>query len=124
KSTGNITLPEDVLIKYNHEILRLAICMSNYSDDCNLTEDHLKQTKIIYLKLRNTLKFIIGNLYDFTDDLQKKAIIIKDIDKINPDNQYFLYNLYKKKKIISRLIQNNSNNKLLRKILNFISNDL
>ncbi len=65
KSLGNVIYPEEVIKKYGAEILRLWVAASDYQDDIRLSQDILKQLVEAYRRIRNTARFLIGNLYDF-----------------------------------------------------------
>ena len=66
KSLGNIISPEDITKKYGAEILRLWAASSDYSGDISTGEEILNRIRETYRRFRNTLRFLIGNLHDFT----------------------------------------------------------
>jgi len=68
KSMGNVISPQEVISKYGTDILRLWVAFSNYSDDVRISDQILARTAEAYRKIRNTIKFILGNLYDFRPD--------------------------------------------------------
>lgn len=70
KSLGNVIYPNDVINKYGAEILRLWVAASDYQDDIKLSSNILSQLTEGYRKIRNTLRFILGNLYDFKPESQ------------------------------------------------------
>ena len=65
KSLGNAVPPDDILKNYGADILRLWVASSDYRVDSRVSNDIMKQLSDIYLKLRNTARFILGNLSDF-----------------------------------------------------------
>jgi isoleucyl-tRNA synthetase len=65
KSLGNIIAPQDVIKKYGAEILRLWVSGEDYRDEVRLSDQILKQLTEAYRRLRNTARFLLGNLYDF-----------------------------------------------------------
>lgn len=65
KSKGNIISPLDVVKKRGADILRLWIANSEYSNDINISEQILDQNAEIYRKIRNTIRFLLGNLNGF-----------------------------------------------------------
>jgi len=65
KSLGNVISPQEVIVKYGADILRLWVSASNYNDDIRISDEILARTAEAYRKIRNTIKFILGNLYDF-----------------------------------------------------------
>ena len=76
KSTGNITAPEDVLKKYGADILRAWVAASDYAEDLRLDYSILEQHAESYRKIRNTFRFLLGNLQDkkITFDVNSKEI--------------------------------------------------
>jgi len=82
KSLGNVVAPMEVIDKYGAEILRLWVSASDYRDDVRISEKFLKQLSDAYRRIRNTSRFMIGNVFDF--DKEKEAIPYEsmlDIDK-------------------------------------------
>ena len=65
KSLGNVIAPQEVIDKYGAEVLRLWVSSENYREDIRLSGEILKRLSEAYRKIRNTCKFILGNLYDF-----------------------------------------------------------
>jgi isoleucyl-tRNA synthetase len=65
KSLGNVIAPQEIIKQYGAEILRLWVASSDYSEDVKISENIIKQLVDIYRKVRNTIKFILGNIYDF-----------------------------------------------------------
>ena len=65
KSLGNGVAPEDIIPKYGAEILRLWAAASDYHSDMRCSDAIFKQLSDIYLKIRNTARYILGNLADF-----------------------------------------------------------
>lgn len=68
KSLGNVISPMSVISRYGADVLRLWVASSDYSGDIRISEDILKQLAEVYRKIRNTFRFILGNLYDFNPD--------------------------------------------------------
>ncbi|MDA0997609.1 MAG: class I tRNA ligase family protein, partial [Proteobacteria bacterium] len=67
KSLGNIVAPADVIKQFGADILRLWVINSDYSEDLRIGPEILKQQSDIYRRLRNTLRYVIGNLDGFSD---------------------------------------------------------
>ena len=65
KSKGNVISPQEIIQQYGAEILRLWTAYSDYSEDVKISKDILEQIVDIYRKIRNTIRFILGNLYDY-----------------------------------------------------------
>ncbi len=62
KSLGNVTAPQDVIKKAGADILRMWVCAADYADDLRIGPEILKTTVETYRKLRNTLRWMLGNL--------------------------------------------------------------
>ncbi len=65
KSLGNAIAPDEVIKDYGAEILRLWVASLDYRVDVRLSKDILKQLSEAYRKVRNTARYILGNLHDF-----------------------------------------------------------
>lgn len=68
KSIGNVIDPQDITAKYGADILRLWVCSSDYRDDIKISDDILKQMIDVYRRIRNTVRFILGNISNFSPD--------------------------------------------------------
>ncbi|HOC60029.1 MAG TPA: isoleucine--tRNA ligase [Smithellaceae bacterium] len=68
KSVGNVIGAEEAVAKYGAEILRLWVAAEDYTDDIRISEEILKRLTEAYRRIRNTSRFILGNLYDFRVD--------------------------------------------------------
>ncbi|WP_425049587.1 isoleucine--tRNA ligase [Psychromarinibacter sp. S121] len=67
KSLGNTIAPEDVIKQYGADILRLWVAQTDYTGDQRIGPEILKGTADSYRRLRNTMRFLLGNLSGFTD---------------------------------------------------------
>ncbi len=65
KSLGNVTAPQDVMKEAGADILRMWVCAADYADDLRIGPEILKTTVDTYRKLRNTLRWMLGNLTHF-----------------------------------------------------------
>ena len=65
KSLGNVTAPQDVIKQAGADILRMWVCAADYADDLRIGPEILKTTVDTYRKLRNTLRWMLGNLAHF-----------------------------------------------------------
>lgn len=68
KSLGNFIEPEEVISQNGAEILRLWVAMLNYKEDARFGKEILQRLIEAYRKIRNTWRFILGNLFDFAPD--------------------------------------------------------
>lgn len=65
KSAGNVVAPQDVIKQSGAEILRLWVAAQDYRDDLRISPEILTHLIEAYRKIRNTCRFLLGNLYDF-----------------------------------------------------------
>lgn len=68
KSLGNTVAPQDIIKQYGADILRLWVASSDYSEDLRLGKEIIQTTVDAYRKLRNTLRWLLGNLAHFKAD--------------------------------------------------------
>ncbi len=66
KSVGNVIAPEKVIKRYGAEVLRLWVSAEDYRDDIKISEEILKRLSEAYRKIRNTIRYLLGNLSDFS----------------------------------------------------------
>jgi isoleucyl-tRNA synthetase len=106
KSLGNFIEPEEIISRNGAEVLRLWVAMLNYKEDARFGPEILERLVDAYRKIRNTWRFILGNLYDFSPDsgavkaedmlvldrwlLQKSAEVGKRILKAYDDFEYHI----------------------------------
>ncbi|UCD89724.1 MAG: isoleucine--tRNA ligase [Desulfobacterales bacterium] len=81
KSLGNVIAPDEVIHKHGAEILRLWVSASDYRDDIRISENILKQLSDAYRRIRNTSRFMLGNLYDF--DPEKDVVSYDSMPEID-----------------------------------------
>jgi len=81
KSLGNGIDPMDVCNQYGADILRLWVASSDYKVDIRISNDILKQLSESYRKIRNTARFILGNIYDFDPD--KDSLAYNELEEID-----------------------------------------
>lgn len=82
KSLGNVVSPEEVIEKYGADVLRLWAASSDYRGDIRLSWTIVSQMAEVYRKIRNTIRFLLSNLYDFDPaKWQDKDIHFKEIHR-------------------------------------------
>jgi isoleucyl-tRNA synthetase len=69
KSLGNSIEPEEIIEQSGADILRLWVAMGDYTQEVHLSKEILSRVVEAYRKIRNTLRFLLGNLYDFDPDV-------------------------------------------------------
>ncbi len=88
KSAGNVISPQEVISQHGAEILRLWVAAEDYREDIRISKDILTQLTEAYRRIRNTCRFLLGNLYDF----DPKAHWVPD-DKLFEIDQWALQRL-------------------------------
>ena len=73
KSLGNVVVPQEVIDQYGADIVRLWAASSDYKQDVRISPVILKQLAEAYRKVRNTIRYILGNTHDFDYETQKVA---------------------------------------------------
>ncbi|WP_035587556.1 isoleucine--tRNA ligase [Hippea jasoniae] len=81
KSLGNVIQPEKVIKKYGAELLRLWASATDYKEDVRLSDEIMKRLVDNYRKIRNTIRFLLGNLYDFDSSKALNYDELEEIDK-------------------------------------------
>ncbi|MEH2999113.1 isoleucine--tRNA ligase [Bacillus pumilus] len=90
KSLGNTIDPTKVAKQLGAEILRLWVSSVNYQADHPVSDDILKQVAEVYRKIRNTFRFLHGNLFDFNP-----AVNAVPVEELREVDQYILIKLNK-----------------------------
>ncbi|MBI5231806.1 MAG: class I tRNA ligase family protein, partial [Coriobacteriales bacterium] len=81
KSIGNVISPLDVIAKSGADIVRLWVAAADYSQDVNISDEILERTSEAYRRIRNTFRFLLGNLYDF--DPEADAVAWEDMPELD-----------------------------------------
>lgn len=68
KSLGNVMSPDEIINKYGADILRLWAASEDYKNDMRISQEIISRLSEGYRKIRNTLRFMLGNLYDFDEN--------------------------------------------------------
>src|SRR5512136_2151037 len=68
KSAGNVIFPEEVINKLGADVLRLWVSAEDYKDDIKISNEILKRLADAYFRIRNTFRFLLGNLADFNPE--------------------------------------------------------
>ncbi len=79
KSLGNVVAPQEVIKTNGAEILRLWVSAEDYKEDIRISKEILERLTEAYRKIRNTCRFLLGNLYDFDDKDYSHCLL--EIDK-------------------------------------------
>ncbi len=121
KSAGNVISPDDILKNYGADILRAWVASSDYAEDLRIDKDILKQHAESYRKIRNTFRYILGNIQD--------NFIKQDYEKINFQEfneleKYILNKIFNVDESIKNNLENYNFHKLYKELLNFCTLDL
>ncbi|NLK08289.1 MAG: isoleucine--tRNA ligase [Firmicutes bacterium] len=85
KSVGNTVAPEEIIDVYGADVFRLWAASADYRGDIRISQEILKQMAEIYRRIRNTMRFMLGNISDF--DIRQDAVPTKQLPEIE---QYIL----------------------------------
>ena len=121
KSMGNVISPEDILKNYGADILRVWVASSDYAEDLRIDKNILIQHSESYRKIRNTFRFLLGNLKDKFEKQEFEKIKINELDDLE---QYILHKLFTIEKAVEANLKNYNFHKLYKVLLNFCTLDL
>ncbi len=81
KSKGNVTAPQDIMKTQGADILRLWVMLEDYRNDVSFSQESLERVSESYRKIRNTLRFNLGNLFDF--DPSRDSVPFKEMGDLD-----------------------------------------
>lgn len=118
KSLGNVVEPQKIMEQYGADIFRYWVASVEYQSDVKIGDDVLKQVADAYRKVRNTFKFILGNLNNF--DASK----VLSYDELSEVDQYLLIKLNKLNEECIADYNNYDFSNVYSKVNSFISKEL
>ena len=121
KSTGNVISPEDILKNYGADILRAWVASSDYAEDLRIDKTILAQHAESYRKIRNTFRFVLGNIQDNFVEQSFKSLDTKNFNELE---QYILHKLFTLNQSVKENLKNYNFHKLYKELLNFCTLDL
>ena len=121
KSMGNVISPEDILKNYGADILRVWASASDYSEDLRIDKNILIQHAESYRKIRNTFRYMLGNLKDNFEKQDFEKINLTEIDELE---QFILHKLYLISNSVTENLKSYNFHKLYKELLNFCALDL
>ena len=121
KSLGNIISPEDILKKYGADILRIWVAASDYAEDLRIDYSILEQHAESYRKIRNTFRYILGNLNDKFEKTDFEKINIKEMPELE---QYMLHKIYNLNSVFKKNLEKYNFHTWHKELLNFCTSDL
>ncbi|SLM27723.1 isoleucyl-tRNA synthetase [Desulfamplus magnetovallimortis] len=88
KSVGNVVAPEKIIKQHGADILRLWVASADYRDDVRISDNIVRQLSDAYRRIRNTCRFMLGNLFDFNP-----AKDIRPIDGMGDMDRFILHRM-------------------------------
>ena len=121
KSLGNVIAPEDILKNYGADILRIWVASSNYEEDLRIDNSIIEQHAESYRKIRNTFRYLLGNLNDEFKNIDLKKLNLKDLPELE---QYMLHRIYILNENFKKNFLKYDFHNLYKELLNFCTVDL
>jgi isoleucyl-tRNA synthetase len=121
KSLGNVIAPEEILKKYGADILRIWVASSNYAEDLRIDYGILDQHSDSYRKIRNTFRYLLGNLNDEFREIDLNQLKINELPELE---QFMLHKIFTLNQNFNRYFKNYDFHNLYKELLNFCTVDL
>jgi isoleucyl-tRNA synthetase len=121
KSVGNVIAPEDILKKYGADILRIWVCSSNYAEDLRIDYSILDQHADSYRKIRNTFRYLLGNLNDKYNEINFHKLEIENLPELE---KFMLNKIYELDLKFKNYFKEYDFHNLYKELLNFCTVDL
>ncbi len=118
KSKGNVVDPEQVIRESGAEIIRLWAAMIDYSDDSRIGKTVLQTTSDAYRKLRNTVRYLLGALADYSPD---EAV---ELEEMPPLERYILHRLWELDSQVRKAYEGYLFQDVIRPVMDFCQEDL
>ncbi|UJF15118.1 isoleucine--tRNA ligase [Jeotgalibaca sp. MA1X17-3] len=119
KSMGNTVLPEKVIKNMGADIIRLWVSSVDYESDVRISDDILRQVSETYRKIRNTIRFLIGNTEDFIPSEHRV-----DYDHMRSVDQYMMIRLNQVIDTCTKAYKEYKFSTIYQTIMNFCTGDL
>lgn len=119
KSLGNVVVPNKVMEQLGADILRLWVASVDYQADVRVSDKILKQVAEVYRKIRNTFRFLLGNLDDFQPETDKRSY-----DNLQEVDRYMLVRLNEVVEKVRNGYENYDFSSVYQTIHNFCTIDL
>ena len=121
KSLGNVIAPEDILKKYGADILRIWVASSNYAEDLRIDYSILDQHSDSYRKIRNTFRYLLGNINDGFEEINLENFDTKQLPELE---QFILHKIYSLDTNFKKYFKCYDFHNLYKELLNFCTVDL
>ncbi len=119
KSLGNVISPQEVIDRYGADVLRLWVTSSDYTEDIRLGPEILARMVDSYRKIRNTYRFMLGNLYDF-DPARHRV----PYSRMKPLDRFLLHQYSQLLADLERFYENFEFHRVFHRYFNFVVVDL
>jgi len=119
KKLGNVVDPLEIIDKYGADLLRLWVASENYTQDVKISPEILAQISDAYRKIRNTWRFMLGNLYDF--DPETDSVPYANLEEID---RWALHRVQELKKIVIQAYDRFEFHQVYHAVYNFCTGDL
>ena len=113
--------PRRYLKKYGADILRIWVASSNYAEDLRIDYSILDQHAESYRKIRNTFRYLLGNLNDSFESINLEKINIQELPELE---QFMLHKIYQLDSNFKKYFKNYDFHNLYKDLLNFCTVDL
>lgn len=101
KSLGNTVAPQDIIKDYGADIVRLWVSSTDYKGDVRVSKEIIKHVSEVYRKIRNTIRYILGNTSDF--DAETMKVPFAEMEELD---QWALMRLQELKKDVEKAYEN------------------
>ncbi len=119
KSLGNVISPLDIIKHYGADIIRIWVASSDYSDDVRISDEIISRIIEMYRKIRNTLRYILSVLFDFSPGKDKISYArLTSIDKL------MLFRFEKLLKVVNTSFEEFNFQAAFKSIYNFCNEEL
>ncbi len=118
KSLGNIVAPQEVVERHGAETLRLWVVASDYSEDLRIGPEIIKHQIDAYRRLRNTLRYLLGNLHGFEDERRVPVTEMPELER------WVLHRLWELDAHVRKCCETFDFHALYRELYNFCTVDL
>ena len=121
KSLGNVISPNDVGKQLGAEIIRLWLASVDYTQDVRISNDILKQVSETYRKIRNTFRFLLGNLFNGSFDNRTDLLSYDELEELDK------YMVLKFEKVVAKVLdyyENYQFNSITTELINFFNVEL
>jgi len=122
KSLGNVTPPDELWNQYGADIMRLWVVNSSYHEDLKLSHESFKIQSDLYRRLRNTLRYVLGNLDGFKS--AERIDLVKEYDAVPSLEKWVLHRVYEVNETIKKAVAEYKFSEAMKAAFDFCNEDL